>query len=103
MGGAMLKTISATDLRTEIKQVLNEVGYGQTQYLVEKFGEPTAAIINLEDFRLLQAVKQRQAAASLRETLAGIRQRGEALAPGDLDELIEEAREFAKILDLETG
>ena len=67
----MLKTISTTKLRAEIKRVLNEVGYGQSQYLVEKFGEPTAAIINLEDFRLLQAVKQRQAARSLRETLAG--------------------------------
>jgi prevent-host-death family protein len=88
----MLKTISTTELRAEIKRVLNEVGYGQSQYLVEKFGEPTAAIINLEDFRLLQAIKQRQAAGSLRETLAGIRQRAEALAPEELDELIEEAR-----------
>jgi prevent-host-death family protein len=84
----MLKTISTTELRAEIKRVLNEVGYGQSQYLVEKFGEPTAAIINLEDFRLLQAVKERQAAGSLRETLAGIRQRGEDLAPGELDKLI---------------
>jgi hypothetical protein len=39
----MLKTISTTELRAEIKRVLNEVGYGQSQYLVEKFGEPTAA------------------------------------------------------------
>ncbi|MBN1656966.1 MAG: type II toxin-antitoxin system Phd/YefM family antitoxin [Anaerolineae bacterium] len=88
----MLKTISTTELRAEIKRVLNEVGYGQSQYLVEKFGEPTAAIINLEDFRLLQAVKERQAAGSLRETLVGIRQRGEEIAPEELDELIEEAR-----------
>ena len=88
----MLKTISTTELRAEIKRVLNEVGYGQSQYLVEKFGEPTAAIINLEDFRLLQAVKQRQAARSLRETLAGIRQRSQELASGELDALIEEAR-----------
>lgn len=88
----MLKTISTTALRTEIKRVLNEVGYGQSQYLIEKFGEPTAAIINLDDFRLLQAVKEHQAAGSLRETLAGIRQRGEEMAPEELDELIEEAR-----------
>jgi prevent-host-death family protein len=88
----MLKTISTTELRAEIKRVLSEVGYGQSQYLVEKFGEPTAAIINLEDFRLLQAIKQRQATGSLRETLAGIRRRGEALSPEELDQLIEEAR-----------
>jgi prevent-host-death family protein len=88
----MLRTISTTDLRAKIKRVLNEVGYGQAQYVVEKFGEPTAAIINLDDFRLLQAVKERQAAGALRETLAGIRQRGEGIAPEELDELIEEAR-----------
>lgn len=88
----MLKTISTTDLRTEIKRVLNEVRYGPTQYVVEKFGEPTAAIINLEDFRLLQAAKQQQATSTLRETLAGIRARGRDVDPGELEVLIEEAR-----------
>jgi prevent-host-death family protein len=88
----MLRTISTTDLRTEIKRVLNEVGYGQAQYVVEKFGEPTAAIINLEDFRLLQALKQQQAASTLRETLAEIRARNRQLEPGELETLIEEAR-----------
>jgi prevent-host-death family protein len=88
----MLKTISTTDLRAQIKRVLNEVGYGQTQYLVEKFGEPTAAIINLEDFRLLQAAKAEQEASSLRETIAGLRARTEPLAAGELETLIEEAR-----------
>jgi prevent-host-death family protein len=88
----MLRTISTTDLRTEIKRVLNEVGYGQAQYVVEKFGEPTAAIINLEDFRLLQALKQKQAASTLQETLAHIRARDRQLEPEELEALIEEAR-----------
>jgi prevent-host-death family protein len=88
----MLKVISTTDLRTEIRRVLDEVGYGQAQYVVEKFGEPTAAIINLEDFQLLQALKQERAASTLRETLANIRARGREVDPGELDALIEEAR-----------
>jgi prevent-host-death family protein len=88
----MLRTISTTDLRAEIKRVLNEVGYGQAQYVVEKFGEPTAAIINLEDFRLLQALKQQQAASTLRETLAELRARNQGLDPVELEALIEEAR-----------
>jgi len=88
----MLRTISTTDLRSEIKRVLNEVGYGQAQYVVEKFGEPTAAIINLEDFRLLQALKQKQAASTLQETLAYIRARDRQLDPEELETLIEEAR-----------
>ena len=88
----MLKTISSSDLRARIKRVLNEVGYGQVLYVVEKFGEPTAAIISMEDFRLLQAARQQQATASLREIIAGIRARSQQLDPDELDALIEEAR-----------
>ena len=64
----MLKTITSSDLRAQIKQVLNEVGYGQNQYIVEKFGEPTAAIISMADFRLLQEVRQAQSASALAES-----------------------------------
>ena len=88
----MLKTISSSELRAQIKRVLNEVGYGQVRYIVEKFGEPTAAIISMEDFRLLQAARQQQATASLREIIAGIRARSQQLDPDELDALIEEAR-----------
>jgi prevent-host-death family protein len=88
----MLKTISSSDLRAQIKRVLNEVGYGQALYVVEKFGEPTAAIISMEDFYLLQAARQQQATASLREIIAGIRARSQPLDPDELDALIEEAR-----------
>ena len=88
----MIKTISTSDLRAQLKRVLNEVGYGRAQYVVEKFGEPTIAIIDLEDFRLLQAAKKQQATSSLRETLAGIRGRKSQLDAGELDALIEEAR-----------
>ena len=56
----MLKIISVSDLRAQIKRVLNEVGYGQSEYLVKKFGEPAVAIISIEDFHLLQKVKQQQ-------------------------------------------
>jgi prevent-host-death family protein len=91
-GGEMLKTISSSDLRAQIKQVLNEVGYGEILYIVEKFGEPTAAIISMEDFDLLQATKEQQATASLQEIIAGIRARSQQLDPNELDALIEEAR-----------
>lgn len=89
----MLKTISTSDLRAQIKRVLNEVGYGQVQYVVEKFGEPAVAIINLEDFRLLQVAKQQEATASLRQTLVELRARNQQLDAEELQALIEEARD----------
>jgi len=92
MEGAMLKTISSSELRAQIKRILNDVGYGQSQYVVERFGEPTAAIVSIEDLRVLQTIKQQQAKNSLRETIAGIRTRGGEVDPDELDTLIEEAR-----------
>ena len=97
----MLKSISTSELRAEIKRVLNEVGYGQAQYVIRRFGEPTAAIINLEDFRLLQTVKRQEATSSLRETLASVRSRSEQIGDEELDALIEEAR--AHFYDLRHG
>jgi len=81
--------------------LLNEVEYGQSQYVVEKFGEPTAAIVSMEDFSLIQAARQRQAAASLQQIVAGIRARSRGLDPDELNALIEEAR--AGFHDLQSG
>ena len=93
-----LKSISSSDLRSQIKRVLNEVRYGQAQYVVEKFGEPTAVIVSLEDFDLLQSLRQRQATSSLREIVAGIRARSAEVDPDELSDLIEEARaEFCQL------
>ncbi len=64
----MLKSISASDLRAQIKRILNEVGYGQAMYVVEKFGEPIAAVISMADFRLLQETKKRQQDNNLAES-----------------------------------
>jgi len=97
----MLKVISSSDLRAQVRQVLNEVGYGRAQYVVEKFGEPTAAIVSMEDFRLLQAAREQQATASFQNIVARIRARSRQLAPDELDTLIEEAR--AEFYQLRSG
>lgn len=88
----MLKTISSSDLRAQIKRVLNEVGYGQTEYVVEKFGEPIVAIISVEDFQMLQTIKRQQTTTSVQEVITDIRTRNEPLDPVELNDLIEEAR-----------
>lgn len=99
----MPKTISSSELRAQIKRILNEVGYGQSQYVVERFGEPTAAIVSMEDLRLLQAVKQRRAKTSLRETITTIRRRGSEIEADELDALIEEARSEFYELERQTA
>ena len=65
----MQKKISASDLRIQIRHVLNEVSYGQVDYVVEKFGEPAAAIISMVDFQILQAAKRQTAGATPTDTV----------------------------------
>jgi prevent-host-death family protein len=89
----MYRTITTSDLRTQIKRVLNEVGYGQARYVIERFGEPTAAIVSMEDFRLIQEARREQAGRSLRQTLDAIRGRNRQLDGEELGKLIAEARE----------
>ena len=88
----MLKTVSASDLRAQIRRVFDEVSYGQAEYIVEKFGEPAAAIISMEDFRLLEETRRQRAAASLRDLIADVRARNRQLDPAEFSALIEEAR-----------
>ena len=77
----MLRRISVSDLRAQIRRILNEVGFGQSEYVIEKFGEPTAAIISMKDFELLQEIKQQREAKpgnAFLETLGEIHQHLEA-------------------------
>jgi prevent-host-death family protein len=88
----VLKTVSTSDLRTQIRRVIDEVIYGQAEYVVEKFGEPAAAIVSMEDFRLLEETKRQKATSSLRDLLSDVRARNRQLDPEKLSALIEEAR-----------
>lgn len=88
----MIKSISSTDLRAQAAKVLNDVSYGQSLYVIEKHGQPSAAIINMQDFRLLQQIKESAEADEFFTMLETIRQRADSVSPGELAELIEEAR-----------
>jgi len=46
----------------------------------------------MDDFALLQALKRQQSAASLKNVLADIRERGRRIEPDELNALIEVAR-----------
>ena len=88
----MLKRISSSDLRSQIRQVLNAVSYGQDQYVVEKFGEPAAVIINMDDFQLLESARSAQSANRLESLLQEMRERSAGIDESELVQLVEEAR-----------
>ena len=88
----MSKTISSSKLRGDLKNVLNEVAYCREQYVVERFGKPSVAIISVEDLALLQEIKDKRAKVSLREILDAARARAQGIDPEELVDLIEAAR-----------
>lgn len=53
----MSVSISAMKLRTSIGDVLNRIEYRRERVLVERKGEPVAAIIGVEDLRRLEALE----------------------------------------------
>jgi prevent-host-death family protein len=89
----MLRTISSSELRAQLKRVLNEVAYGRAQYIVEKFDEPVAAVINIGDYRILQSAKQQMASSSFQEMIDDIRSRHQQVDADELGALVEEARD----------
>jgi hypothetical protein len=59
---------------------------------VEKFGEPTAAIVSMEDYRLLQAARERQAAGAMQEPVSGARTGEQGPEDSQPDARLQEAR-----------
>jgi len=88
----MPKTVSSSRLRADLKNILNEVAYGKEQYVVERFGDPSVAIVSVEDLALLQEIKDKRAKAGLRDILDAARARAQGIDPEELDDLIEAAR-----------
>jgi len=63
-------TINAARIRETLGETLNRVGYGHERVIIEKHGRPVAALISMEDFRLLQALEDHLDVDAAREALA---------------------------------
>lgn len=48
-----LKVIGSTDLRTRTREILERVKYKGDGFLVQTFGQPTAVVISIEEYRRL--------------------------------------------------
>jgi len=66
----IMTTISAARIRETLGETLNRVGYGHERVIIEKHGRPVAALISMEDLRLLQALEDRLDVDAAREALA---------------------------------
>ena len=81
-----MSIISISEMKDSLSEILNRVAYGQERIVVSSRGKPKAAVISVDDLKLLEELEDALAA---REALAED-ERGETIS---LEELIAELEE----------
>lgn len=77
-----METIGLEALRRELSRIIGRVYYGREVFIVEVYGKPAAALLNIADFHRLRALESlaTERVLSLSEAL-GIIQEEVSLAP----------------------
>lgn len=90
----MEQSIGATDLRQRLTDVLQMVRERQETYIVETFGRPQAAIVNLDEYRQFQQFRQQREAFFdwLEDTAGRNAERNRNLSQEEVLAIIEQAR-----------
>jgi prevent-host-death family protein len=91
----MEKSIGATDLRQQLTDVLQAVREQRAAYVVETFGRPQAAIVNLDEYRQFQRFREEREAFFdwLEEAAARNAERNVGLSDAEVLAIIERARD----------
>ncbi|MCL5952421.1 MAG: type II toxin-antitoxin system prevent-host-death family antitoxin [Chloroflexi bacterium] len=93
----MERSIGSTDLRQKLTDILKQVQERRDSYIIETFGRPQAAIINLEEYEQFQRFrKEREAFFEwLESTASQNAQRNKNLTEQEVLSIIEQARQEA--------
>ncbi|TXG78588.1 MAG: type II toxin-antitoxin system Phd/YefM family antitoxin [Thermomicrobiales bacterium] len=90
----MEKTISASELKNSLGAVLREVRNDDEIRVIEQRGVPAAAIISIEDLRMLREAKKEQRKQRLLEDMRQLSERLEiqqqGMSPEEADRMVEE-------------
>ena len=91
----MERSIGATELRQSLTDVLQAVREQRETYVIETFGRPQAAIINLDEYWLFQRFRREREAFFewLEATAARNAERNVGLSDEEVLAIIEQARE----------
>ena len=91
----MARSIGTTDLRQRLTDVLQMVREQRETYVIETFGRPQAAIVNLDEYRQFQRFRQEREAFFewLETTAARNAERNVGLSDEEVLAIIEQARE----------
>ena len=68
--------IAASKVRQDLSDTLNRVAYGRQRVVLERRGKEIAAVIPIEDLRLLEALEARIDLTDARAALAEAKKKG---------------------------
>ena len=68
--------VAASKVRQDFSDTLNRVAYGRQRIVLERRGKEIAAVIPIEDLRLLEALEDRIDLADARTALAEAKKKG---------------------------
>lgn len=90
----MVRRISAREARTRFAELTDRVRYSGEPVIVEKQGQPFVAVINLDDFELLERLRQRERQTQFSRLAArAAAKAGGALSEEEIDQAVREIRE----------
>ncbi len=55
----MLRKISTADARKKLANIVNRVAFGREVFVLTRRGEALAALVSIEDLKLLQEIEER--------------------------------------------
>lgn len=91
----MERQIGTTDLRQKLTDILEEIREKRATYVIETFGRPQAAIVNLAEYRRFQQYREQREAFFrwMEETAAANAPANQDMNEEELLALIDRARE----------
>ena len=68
-----LTSVSVSGLKNALSEFLNRAAYGRERIIIASRGKPKAAIIGIDDLRLLEELEEMEDALAAHEALAAYR------------------------------
>ena len=93
------KSISVTELKQNLGEMINQAAYGGQRIILLSYGKERAALVSMEDLRLLESFKESEQAAYQQQQarlLADVRELRESATQGysaDSATVLDEVRE----------
>ena len=73
------KAISVTELKQNLGEIVNQAAYGGNRFILLSHGKERAALISIEDLRLLETMKQENQREQYQNRQLGLLQEARAL------------------------